>query len=94
MDAKAGKSMACPGGDARVNGISHAAFTGKKLAEIVKAGKWLVLGQANVQTRTLQLSVRSLLLSSCPQDGLAVKIGNTWSKQKWHIPNPPAGKET
>lgn len=80
--------------DARANDISHAAFTGKKMAEAVKAGRRLVLGQANVQTRTLRLSVRTLLLSSCDQDGLAVNVGNTWSKQKWHIPNPPVGKET
>lgn len=81
------------GRDASVNGISHASFTGENGPELRRlAGGWCS-GRRTAKPE-LSSSVRSPLLSSCHRDGLAVNIGDTWSKQKWHIPNPPVGKET
>ena len=40
-----------------------------------------------------ELSSRSLLLATRSQRGLVVNLGNTWNKQKWHVPNPTVNTE-
>lgn len=40
------------------------------------------------------LTVKSPLLVSCNWYRLAVNFDNIWTRQKWHILNPPVNKET